>query len=174
MTTHLLLTGMMGAGKSRWGRRLAEHHGVDFVDADEWLEHQSGLTIEQWFTEKGEEAFRTAETEALQAILTMPPAIIATGGGVVLRAQNRELLQTHYSWYLQYPVTELIQHLRDSKKTRPLLLHEQWESIVEERLHEREPFYCEATVKIMLGGLTDEGKWHRLLKEWDRFITATT
>ncbi len=170
MKKHLFLLGMMGAGKTRWGQLLAAYAGVAFIDADIWLEEQTGITIAQWFAGYGEDAFRDAETRALQQLLTLPPAIIATGGGVVLRPENRQLLATGTRWYLRYGAEDLIRHLSESKKVRPLLQSDHWQEAVRQRLQEREPLYQEADVIIDLSGLTDEGKWQRLTEEWKQFV----
>ncbi len=170
MKKHLFLLGMMGAGKTRWGQLLADYAGVPFIDADIWLETHTGITIAEWFAEYGEDAFRDAETGALRQLLTLPPAIIATGGGVVLRSQNRELLATGNRWYLRYEAEDLIRHLSQGKKSRPLLQSDHWQDTVWQRLQEREPLYQEADVIIELTGLTDEEKWDRLMEEWGRVV----
>ncbi len=90
---HVVLVGLMGAGKTTVGRRVAQRLDVPFVDADAALEERTGRTIADWFAQHGEAAFRDAEADVLTSLLSEPQrTVIATGGGVVERAENRTLL----------------------------------------------------------------------------------
>src|SRR3954452_10326003 len=84
---------MMGAGKSSVGRYLERRTGLQRFDTDELISTWFGKSIPEIFTEIGEEQFRASETEVLAAIAASPPAIIVTGGGIVLRAENVEHLK---------------------------------------------------------------------------------
>lgn len=90
---HLLLIGYRGCGKTTVGVALAARLGRAFVDADVVLEADAGLTIAQIFASEGEVGFRDRETATLRKLAAGPPAVIATGGGVVLRPENRNLLR---------------------------------------------------------------------------------
>lgn len=93
---HIVLVGMMGSGKTTVGRRVAKHLNRPFIDADEELESVHGMSVADWFSERGEDAFRDAEAELLAAMLANPePSVIATGGGVVLQPSSRALLQSN-------------------------------------------------------------------------------
>jgi shikimate kinase len=84
---------MMGSGKTTVGRRVASRLDRPFFDADVELEERSGRSVREWFAESGEDAFRDAESATLTALLDHPePAVIAAGGGVVIRAENRAAL----------------------------------------------------------------------------------
>jgi shikimate kinase len=90
---HLALVGLMGAGKSTVGRRLASAWGRAFVDLDDAIVAAAGRPIPELFAAEGEAGFRDRETAALRAALAEPtPLVVATGGGVVLREENRALL----------------------------------------------------------------------------------
>ncbi|MEJ7585207.1 MAG: shikimate kinase [Acidimicrobiales bacterium] len=90
---HVVLVGMMGSGKTTVGRRLAAHLGRPFFDADEELALRTGRTVREWFENSGEDAFRQAETEVLHKLLAEPSAaVIAAGGGLVVREVNRRSL----------------------------------------------------------------------------------
>jgi shikimate kinase len=92
----VVLVGMMGAGKSTVGRRLAARLDRPFVDADDELVRRSGRTVRDWFAQEGESAFRAAEGELLADLLAAPgPSVVASGGGVVLAAANRVVLRDH-------------------------------------------------------------------------------
>lgn len=90
---HLALVGLMGAGKSTVGRRLAAAWGRDFVDLDDAVVAAAGRSIPELFAAEGEDGFRDRESAALRAALAgSAPVVVATGGGVVLRDENRALL----------------------------------------------------------------------------------
>lgn len=92
---HLALIGFMGTGKTTLGRALGEKLAMPVVDTDAYIVAHSRLTIGEWFAQRGEEAFREAESEALAHILALPPHVIATGGGLPVREANRIALCTH-------------------------------------------------------------------------------
>lgn len=93
MSGNLYLTGFMGAGKSTVGRGLAQALGRRFVDLDQCLERVLGMPIAQVFSEKGEEAFRRAETRELKKIAARRWLVVATGGGLPLMESNREAMR---------------------------------------------------------------------------------
>lgn len=119
------LVGMMGAGKSSVGPVLARRMGRDFVDLDQQLEAQAGLSIAEIFASHGEAAFRELEGKALLSALRRSPAgVLATGGGVILHPDNRAALeQLATSVYLRAPVEVLVARLSDprARAQRPLL-----------------------------------------------------
>jgi shikimate kinase len=89
--TRVLLLGMMGSGKSSVGRALSERTGWPFVDNDALVERATGMTARDLLRDRGEAALREAESEALRAGLRIPvPAIVATAGGTIMRAEDRE------------------------------------------------------------------------------------
>src|SRR5882762_9013328 len=89
----IVLIGMMGAGKSSVGRCLQRRTGLARLDTDEMLAAEFGMSIAQVFEKHGEEKFRDFETEVLRKLATDRPAIIVTGGGIVLRTKNVDLLK---------------------------------------------------------------------------------
>ena len=89
----IFLVGFMGSGKSVVGRELAELAGLGFVDTDDAVERTQGKTIEEIFRQRGEGAFREAEWRALQALESVGPAVVATGGGLFLGVENRRLVR---------------------------------------------------------------------------------
>jgi shikimate kinase len=91
--THLYLIGYRGSGKTTAGEVLATRLGQPFVDADAVLEADAGMSIARIFATEGELGFRDRETATLRKLAAGPPAVIATGGGIILRAENRDLLR---------------------------------------------------------------------------------
>src|ERR1044071_3743826 len=89
----MVLIGMMGAGKSSVGACLRRRTGLDLLDMDDIVASKFGLSIPEIFAEHGEKKFREAETAALRCVRTEDRAIIVTGGGIVLRKENVEILR---------------------------------------------------------------------------------
>src|SRR5207248_9657851 len=89
----IVLIGMMGAGKSSVGRCLQQRTGLARLDIDEMVAAQFGIPIAKIFEKHGEERFRIAETDVLRKLVPERPAIVVTGGGIVLRAENVDLLK---------------------------------------------------------------------------------
>lgn len=89
---NLVLIGMPGSGKTKIGRLLSERLGMPLVDTDELVSARAGRTIPELFSALGEAAFRDLETQAVKEAAGLPGAVIATGGGVVLRAENMTAL----------------------------------------------------------------------------------
>ncbi len=93
MDRHVFLIGMPGSGKSSLGRRLAGRMGVPYVDTDTLITEMTGMTVQQIFDGPGEQAFRNAETNLLMYLADQKPAIVSTGGGLVMREENRLIMR---------------------------------------------------------------------------------
>jgi shikimate kinase len=119
---HLVLIGMMGSGKTTVGRRLADRLGRPFLDSDEAIERQTGRTVAQIFTDEGEAAFRSLETDVLTTMLDRDePAVIAAAGGAVLDAANRAHMRRRGTVvWLRADASALTERVRSSTH-RPLL-----------------------------------------------------
>jgi shikimate kinase len=119
--THVLLIGFMGSGKSTVGRMLARRTGRPFVDLDEVIAASTGKTIASVFEDEGEEAFRVSEHAALVALRQKSPSVVACGGGIVLRGENRALLRDAGTVvYLKVSAEEALARIGDVSG-RPLL-----------------------------------------------------
>lgn len=90
---NLVLTGMPGSGKTKMGRLLAQRFGLPLVDTDELVAAHAGKTIPEIFAAQGEPAFRELEAAAVKEAAALPGAVIATGGGVILREENMAALR---------------------------------------------------------------------------------
>jgi shikimate kinase / 3-dehydroquinate synthase len=153
---HLYLIGNMGSGKTTVGKRVAERLGLPFYDLDQRIEQATGLTIAELFTQQGEARFRDLESCALAEIAYLPQAVVATGGGVVLRADNRALMRSK-GWviYLRASPDTLwrrLQHTTD----RPLLRTESPYETLQTIVQTREPLYQEADWVIDTDARTPE------------------
>ena len=146
------LVGLPGVGKSTVGRRLAKHLGIPFTDCDSLIERRLGEPIASFFEREGEAAFRDAEQELLREVIESSAsqgAVIATGGGVVLREANRKLLRerTLCIWLDARPESLLERLGRNNR--RPLLRVADPKARLVELAREREPWYAEAaTLKV--------------------------
>ena len=142
-TRHLVLVGPMGAGKSRVGALLARRIGRPFVDADAVLEAGCGRSINALFASEGEQAFRDRESLVLRELLMAPASVIATGGGVVLRGDNRDLLRAHaVVVHLQADVDSQLQRLAGCS-ARPLLQAPDRSERLRELAARRDPLYAQ-------------------------------
>ncbi len=145
MTTNVVLIGMMGSGKSSVGRRVAERTGMEFIDLDEVIEDHSGRTIPELFDEGGEELFRRCETEALREVMSATHAVIATGGGIVTRAENRRLLKDLGKvFWLDAPASELLERIGEDEN-RPMLRGGDALKRIEALVAERREQYADAS-----------------------------
>lgn len=140
---NLALVGPMGAGKTSIGKRLAEHMGLRFVDVDREIEAQTGASVATIFECEGEPGFRARERALLAAILHERGMVLATGGGVVLDADNRALLRKQaFVVHLNAGVdAQLARLARD--RTRPLLQRDDREQVLQAMAISRAPLYAD-------------------------------
>ena len=147
----VVLVGMMGAGKSTIGRKLAQRIGARFVDADTEIERAANCTIPEYFEKHGEAAFREGERRVIARLLQEPPHVLAMGGGAFMDADTRAAAQaTAASIWLNTDVDTL--HRRVPRRgNRPMLYVEDPKAQLEKLLTERSPTYAEADL-IIEGG----------------------
>ncbi len=144
----LVLIGMMGAGKSSIGKRLAHVLNLPFVDADTEIEKAAGMPITDIFAEHGEEYFRAGEARVINRLLEDGPSIVATGGGAWMNPETRTAITEHgISLWLNSPADVLMRRVR-KRATRPLLQTPDPEGTLRRLLREREPFYALADVEV--------------------------
>lgn len=147
-TRNIVLTGYMASGKSTIGRKLSELTGRTLIDTDTIVEKNAGITISEIFEKYGEEHFRKLEAEACKIAAGEEYAIIATGGGAVLRGENIEALRKNGIIFNLEPDEETIINRLFKKKTdRPLVKDAASEAILN-RFRDRKPFYDNCDRKI--------------------------
>ena len=133
----------MGSGKSTIGHIMAKKLKRDFQDSDHYIERKTGVDIPRIFDVEGEYGFRDRETQALQDILPLNNQIIATGGGAVIREENRTLLKSNgFVIFLDTSVNQQMYRLRRDKK-RPLLQTDNPRQRLEDLYETRRPIYLE-------------------------------
>lgn len=168
----IFLIGLMGSGKSTVGRRLAKQLNFAFFDCDSEIVDKSGVAINTIFEIEGEHGFRERESAMLQLLAQQNNAVIATGGGAVIRAENRALISSGgFSVYLDVPPALLAKRTRNDH-SRPLLAVANPLQRLLELHRERDPWYraC-ATLRLnaahgsvhTLANRLKEAYWHFLL-----------
>jgi shikimate kinase len=140
----IVLIGFMGAGKSSVGRTLARMTGLGRFDTDEMIANRFGLSIAEIFEAHGEAKFREAETEALRELTGKGQAIIVTGGGIVLRQENVELLRELGTVFYLSADEDILFARISRRTTRPLLQTADPRATLRELLAARLPLYRSA------------------------------
>lgn len=140
---NIFLVGLMGAGKTTVGRALAKHLGKTFYDSDQEIENRTGVHIPLIFELEGEAGFRRRETAMIEELTRLQNIVLATGGGAVLDARNRENLGSHGTVvYLCASAAELWKRTRNDRH-RPLLQTEDPRARLQALHAERDPLYRE-------------------------------
>ncbi len=161
---NLFLVGLPGAGKSTLGRQLARRLGKTFIDADAELERKLGVTIATIFEIEGEASFRDREEAALIELAAMTNIVLATGGGVVIRAANRDRLRMNGTVvYLHAPPETLRERTRRSRH-RPLLNTADPGARLIELYTARDPLYREVAVCVVESGRDEIARFARQLE----------
>lgn len=150
------MVGLMGAGKSSIGRKLAQRLGVPFVDADHEIETAAGCTIEEIFERFGEAAFRDGERRIIHRLLERPAHVLATGGGAFMDAETRaRIKQSAISVWLRADLDVLVRRV-GRRTNRPLLKRGEPREILAKLMEQRYPIYAEADIRIdSIDGPTD-------------------
>jgi shikimate kinase len=152
----IALVGLMGAGKSSIGRRLAKRLGMPFVDADEAIEEAAGLTVTEIFEKYGEAQFREGERRVIARLIHGPPSIIATGGGAFVDAGTRALiLEECIAIWLDGDLDVLAERV-GRRNDRPLLIGKEPREVLRELAAKRNPFYAEAHLRIRSDAVAHE------------------
>jgi shikimate kinase len=148
MERNWYLTGMMGAGKTTVGRKLASLADRDFIDLDEQISNVTGMGIPELFAALGEAEFRIQESQELQK-LPASGLVVATAGGSILSELNRQHMRnTGTTIYLRAHPGSLIERLGQERAKRPLLSDENWTARLEALYDQRRDLYEQADIII--------------------------
>lgn len=144
----IVLVGLMGAGKTTVGRRLAQRLGLPFVDADHEIEAAAGMTITDIFDRFGEPYFRDGERRVIARLIDGTPKVIATGGGAFVQDDTRSLIlaQSLAVWLEAAPA--VLADRVQRRDTRPLLRGRNPETVLTELAAIRNPFYAMAPIHV--------------------------
>ena len=144
----IVLVGMMGAGKSSIGRRLASEFNLPFVDADTEIETAAGMSIPEIFEAHGEPYFRSGEARVIARLLESGPQVLASGGGAFINPQTRALIRARgISVWLKADLEVLLRRIK-RRSDRPLLKTDDPEQTLRQLIAERYPIYAEADVTV--------------------------
>ncbi|WP_430472179.1 shikimate kinase [Wielerella bovis] len=121
MTGNFFLVGLMGSGKTTLGRQLAQQIQFDFYDSDQVLCERTGVSIPTIFELEGEQGFRERESAVIQDLCQLPNIVLATGGGAVLREENRQYLRQHGIVIYLHVQPEILYERVKNDRNRPLL-----------------------------------------------------
>jgi shikimate kinase len=144
----IVLVGMMGAGKSSIGRRLALRLALPFIDADTEIEQRAGMSIPELFEMHGEAYFRAGEARVLARLLVNGPQVLATGGGAYMNADTRALIRQYgVSVWLKADFDLLLRRIK-RRNDRPLLKTDDPAARLQQLIDERYPIYGEADVTV--------------------------
>jgi shikimate kinase len=144
----LVLVGMMGAGKSSIGRKLAQRLNLPFVDADAEIERAASMSINDIFAKHGEPYFRAGEARVIARLLEGGPQVLATGGGAFMHPQTREAIRAKgISVWLKADYDVLMKRIK-RRSDRPMLKTQDPGETLRRLMQERDPVYAEADVIV--------------------------
>ena len=144
----VVLVGLMGAGKTSVGRRLADKLGIPFVDADHEIEAAAGKPIKEIFADHGEPYFREGERRVIQRLIGNGAQVLATGGGAYMTDETRARIQEHgISVWLRAALPLLMKRVA-KRQDRPLLQADNPEAVMRDLMDKRYPVYALADVTV--------------------------
>jgi shikimate kinase len=160
----VVLVGLMGAGKTTIGRRLAQALAVPFIDSDQEIVEAAGCSISDIFALYGESIFRDLEQRVLVRLIGASPSILATGGGAFINPMVRQAIKDHaISVWLKADLETLVE--RTSRRdTRPLLKTGDKSEILAKLMDERYPIYAEADITIDSNASAHEAVVERIMQ----------
>jgi shikimate kinase len=142
------IVGLMGAGKSAIGKRLAQRLNLPFVDADDEIERAAGCTISEIFEKYGEAEFRLGERRVIARLLDEPAHVMSTGGGAYMNPETRRLMKAKaLTVWLRADIEVLYDRVK-RRSHRPLLKQGNPRDILERLMNERYPIYAEADIVV--------------------------
>lgn len=164
---NIYLIGLMGVGKTTIGKQLARALQHPFYDSDKVIEETAGATIPTIFEYEGEDGFRVREQQVIAQLTSKQGIVMATGGGSIIRAENREALKSSgFIVYLQCSIDRILFRTRHDTQ-RPLLRTENPRQRLRSLLEEREPLYLEcADFKIDSGALPGKTVVKTILQQY--------
>ena len=149
----IALVGLMGAGKSSVGKRLADALGMAFHDGDDEIERAAGMTVPEIFDLYGEQPFREAERRVIARLLAGPPHVLATGGGAFMNEETRALMKEQATIVWLKADVEVLARRVARKDNRPLLRGKNPAEVLKALAEVRYPIYAEADIVVESGEL---------------------
>lgn len=168
----VVMVGMMGAGKSSVGRRLAARLGMPFVDADTEIEKAANASISDIFERHGESYFRDGERRVIQRLLDGEAKVLATGGGAFVNPETRAAIKARaISIWLKADRDVLLSRVK-RRSNRPLLKNANLDTALERLIEERDPHYAEATIHVQSRDVAHDVVVNDILKSLDAHLAG--
>ncbi len=172
-TRTIVLVGLMGAGKTTIGRRLAKRLGLPFLDADHEIEQAAGMSVSEIFETHGEAHFRDGERKVIERLLKKGPQILATGGGAWLDPRTRDnIRQSGICIWLKGDLDLLMQRVM-KRSTRPLLKTANPEATMKKLMDERYPVYAKADIHIESANVSHNAMVNNVLNGIVKYMKTT-
>lgn len=166
-----MLVGLMGAGKTNIGRRLAQRLGLGFTDADSEIEAAAGESIEEIFERRGEAVFREGERKVIARLLGNPVHVLATGGGAFMDPETRALIRERgISIWLRADL-ELLHQRVSRRNNRPLLKQGNPREILARLIDQRYPVYALADIAVDTVEGPPEATMERVMSALERYLS---
>lgn len=166
----VVLVGLMGAGKSTVGRRLAKRLGLPFVDSDDAIEDAAGFSAAEVFERFGEADFRDGERRLVARLMDGQVRVIATGGGAFVDPRTRKLLNERaITIWLDAPV-EVLADRTGRRDTRPLLRNSDREGTLQRLAEQRGPAYAEAHIQVKSGNGAHKRVVEAIVEALERYL----
>lgn len=168
----VVLVGLMGAGKSCIGRRLARCLGVKFVDSDVEIEDAAGCSINDIFEKYGEAYFRDGERRVMKRLLSGAPGVLAAGGGAFINNETRKVIRSHaISVWLRADIDTLCDRTK-GRSHRPLLNTGEARATLQSLIDKRYPVYAEADLTVNTSNDGPDVTCQRVLKALQKYVGA--
>ena len=168
----IVLVGMMGAGKTSIGRRLAARLGIPFVDADAEIEQAAGMSIPEIFEAQGEPYFRSGEARVIARLLEHGPQVLATGGGAFINPHTRDLIRRKgLSVWLKAEVNVLLRRVK-RRDDRPLLQATDPRATLAKLIAVRDPVYAGADLMVTSREVPHEVMVEEIVTQLDALLAA--
>ena len=168
----IVLVGLMGAGKSTVGRRLAKRLGLPFVDSDDAIEDAAGFSAAEVFERYGEADFRDGERRLVARLMDGEVRVIATGGGAYVDPRTRQLLnERSITIWLDAPV-DILADRTGRRDTRPLLRNGDRKGTLERLAEQRGPAYAEAHIRVLSGQGAHKDVVDSIVKALEDYVAA--
>lgn len=168
----IVLVGLMGAGKTAIGRKVATALGLVFIDSDQEIEDVSRMSIPELFELYGEPEFRALEQRVIARVLEGGPQILSTGGGAYMNAHTREAIASNaVSVWLKADLDLLMERV-SKKQNRPLLKNDNPRAVLERLMNERYPVYAHADLTVVTRDERKEVIAAEVIEALDRHLSA--
>lgn len=166
----IVLVGMMGTGKTHFGRLLSQALRLNYYDTDTLVEAKAGCSISEIFERWGEEKFRDVEAKTIQDHLQKGPCVISTGGGALMNAETADaIFDGSLSIWVDAPLDIILQRVAKNRN-RPLLACENPRDVLQELMKKREPSYRRAIFKISSGVVPSEDALDTVIKDIKHYL----